>query len=200
MKKIVFVLMMLAVTLNLKAQVTDTTDEKTANIATAHLKYENIEIDGVLTDFMHKLNGLGYKNAGIEKGVGILTANIMGCKNAIVNAASSHANTNVYAVSICYSFTQKQADLENNYQEIIEMITKNYGKAVAQDDGSFSEFIYPGYENGWKNVKLIKNCKFETEYGFIKLAIFQRNIYTLNIVYVDAVNYKKALKERMQTK
>ncbi|MBQ3655641.1 MAG: hypothetical protein II956_02180 [Bacteroidales bacterium] len=212
MKTIIFILILAFMTLNAGAQITDTsttvensTPEDTIAVTEndtviLHLKYEDIEIDGVLTDYMHKLNKLGYKNVGIEKGVGILTANIMGCKNAIVNVASSHANTKVYAVSVCYCFAQKEEELEERYNNIIKNLTETFGEPVAENDGSFSEFIYPGYESGWRNVKLIKNCMFKNEYGLAKIAVFQRNLYTLNIIYADHVNYEDALKERQHNK
>jgi hypothetical protein len=168
----------------------------TDSVRVQHLKYEGIEIDGTVTDYMHNLNALGYKNIGIEKGVGILSANIMGCRNAIVNVASSHANTSVYAVSVCYTFAQKAEDLESKYVAIIDTLTAHYGPPVTEEEENFQDFIYPGYENGWRNTKLIKSCKFETEEGYIKIAIFQRNIYTLNIVYADNLNYAKAKQER----
>jgi len=174
--------------------------ENKDSVKISHLKYENIEIDGAVTDYMHKLNELGYRNVGIEKGVGILMANIMGCRNAIVNVASSHANTSVYAVSVCYTYAQKEADLDGFYSTIIADLTKKYGEPTAENDGTFSEFIYPGYESGWRNTKLIKDCMFTTDEGYIKIAVFQRNIFTLNIVYADKVNYEKAKIERLSAK
>ena len=205
MKTIILTLMLWFLAFNTMGQTADTTEitelEDTASVSEAdtviiHLKYEDLEIDGVLTDYMHQLNKLNYKNVGIEKGVGILTANIMGCKNAIVNVASSHANTKVYAVSVNYCYAQKIEELEERYTDIIKNLTEEFGEPVAENDGSFSEFIYPGYESGWRNIKLIKNCMFKNKYGLVKIAIFQRNLYTLNIVFVDSVNYEATLEER----
>lgn len=157
-----------------------------------HLKFQGFEIDGPLVDYMHKLDTKGFKNVGIEKGVGIQTANIEGYKNCIVNSVSGNANTNVYLVSVCYTYANSADDLESGYQSMKQSLSAKFGSPVAEDDDTFEEFIYPGYEKAWRNTSLIKDCLFENEIGLVKLAIFQRGVYTLSIVMIDKHNYKKA--------
>ncbi|MBQ3690410.1 MAG: hypothetical protein II937_11210 [Bacteroidales bacterium] len=187
MKRVIFIISALFIALNLSAQ----NDVK-------HLEFQGLPINGTVTDYMHGLNAKGYKNVGIENGVGILTADISGFRNSIVNVASSNGNTNVYAVSVCFTYNQNENEILKQYEKLKNELSALYGEIVAEDDGTFKEFIYPGYEKAWKNVTLIKDCMFSTPIGKIKLAVFQRNIYTLSIVYVDNVNTEKARQEREQ--
>ncbi|MEE3447016.1 MAG: hypothetical protein VZQ51_00220 [Bacteroidales bacterium] len=67
MKTIILTLMLWFLAVNTMGQTADTTEipelEDTASVSEAdtviiHLKYEDLEIDGVLTDYMHQLNKL----------------------------------------------------------------------------------------------------------------------------------------------
>ena len=157
------------------------------------MQFQGFDIDGSLVDYMHKLDSKGFKNVGIEKGVGILNANLEGYRNCIVNAVSGNSNTNVYLVSVCYTYASSPADLEPGYQNIKKKLIENYGEVAEENTGTFQEFVYPGYEKAWHDTTVPSDCKFITPNGIIKLAIIKRNMCTLSIVYIDKVNQKKAM-------
>jgi len=113
MRKFIFTLTMLLVTINLIAQ--------------EHLSFKGIPIEGSITEFCKKLEAKGLTSIGSENNITMFTGDFTGREATIAVAATDDGN-NVFSVVVLFDSSDEWNTLVNTYDYYKDLYIRKYGK------------------------------------------------------------------------
>ena len=112
MKKAIFTLTLLLVTISLMAQ--------------EHLSFKGIPIEGSMTEFCQKLRAKGFTSLGSDDGVTLFTGDFTG-RNATIGVTATDDGKNVFAVIVFFDPSKEWNTLVTTYDYYKDLYTRKYG-------------------------------------------------------------------------
>lgn len=113
MKRIIFTLSMILVTINMMAQ--------------EHLSFKGIPIEGSMTEFCKKLEAKGLTSIGRENNIEMFSGDFTGREASVAVAATDDGN-NVFSVIVFFEPSEEWNTLVNTYDYYKDLYTRKYGK------------------------------------------------------------------------
>lgn len=187
MRKFIFTLTMLLVTINLIAQ--------------EHLSFKGIPIEGSITEFCKKLEAKGLTSIGSENNITMFTGDFTG-REATIAVAATDDGKNVFSVVVLFDSSDEWNTLVNTYDYYKDLYTRKYGKpskskernpAHSDDNIFFMSELNSGtvvWASAWKVTG-----------GDIELSIEKSNGYLSGLVmirYRDAQNVEAKIQKDLE--
>ena len=121
MKKIIFTLTLLLVTISVVAQ--------------EHLSFKGIPIEGSMTEFCQKLKAKGFTSIGRENNLTLFSGDFTG-RNATVGVTATDDGKNVFAVIVLFDSSGEWNTLVNTYDYYKDLYTRKYGKPTVSKENN----------------------------------------------------------------
>jgi len=182
MKKILYIILLLLFSFSTFAQ-------------SEHLKFRDIELNGSITDFIQKLEKLGYSVKTNLNDIYLLEGDFIG-KTCEVIVVSSKKTKTVWKVKVNLPEGKSWYSLKSEYNSVKEQLTKKYGKPK----DTYEFFSKPYYEGDGYELQALKKDKctyysyWEFENGIISLDM--STDCNLSINYEDKINVAIKKKEK----
>lgn len=121
MKKVIFTLTLLFVTISVVAQ--------------EHLSFKGIPIEGSMTEFCQKLKAKGFTSIGRENNLTLFSGDFTGRK-ATVGVTATDDGKNVFAVIVLFDPSGEWNTLVNTYDYYKDLYTRKYGKPTVSKENN----------------------------------------------------------------
>ena len=164
--------------------------------AQEHVTFKGIPIDGALTEFVNKLQDLGFKVNSSRNDCAQITGEFSSKICEIYIQASLISNT-TYQVCVILKESDNWFDIRTTYDEYKKLLTSKYGTGRSIED-----FVSPYYEgDGYEMTAIRKNkCQFLTIYelpnGTVVLGVASLKDGSVVLMYTDKINYELAEREK----
>lgn len=159
--------------------------------STEHFTFKGVPIDGSISEFVSRLQEVGYTPSNFDEKSAELTGAFGGeydCKIAVFATPKSHK---VYNLLVIMSTSSSWNSLKSDYKEYKSMLTTKYGKPKT----SVERFKDPYYEGDGYEIQAFRLNKglyvswFETESGVVTLAIsYLEGGARIVMIYTDNIN------------
>lgn len=163
--------------------------------AQEHLTFKGIPIDGALTEFVNKLQDIGFNVNSSSSDFAQIKGEFSGRICEIYILASPISNTTCQ-VSVILEESDNWFDIRTTYDDYKKLLTSKYGTGR-----SIENFVSPYYEgDGYEMTAIRKNkCQFFTRYelpnGNVVLGAASIKDGSVVLMYTDKINYELAERE-----
>jgi hypothetical protein len=163
--------------------------------AQEHLTFKGLPVDGTLTEFVSKLQDIGFKVNSSSSKFAQIKGEFSGQICEIYIQASLISNT-TYQVTVVLKESDNWFDIRTTYDEYKKLLTSKYGTGT-----SIEKFVGSYYEgDGYEMTAVRQNkCQFLTIYelpnGKVALGVASLKEGSVVLMYSDKINYELAERE-----
>lgn len=160
--------------------------------SSTHLTFKGIPIDGTLSEYILKLENIGFSQIVTKNEITLLKGDFASYKNCTVGVATLEQKDLVCAITVFFPECDTWSSLSSNYFLLKEMLTEKYGKPsnnVEKFDG-----LQPRDDNSKIFEVKLDRCKYSTTYitekGSIQLSIEHNGLIScfVQLTYFDKIN------------
>lgn len=160
---------------------------------TEHLKFKGVPIDGTLSEYVAKMNQVGFQLVETDDGEALLEGEFAGYKDCLIGVSTLKSVNVVNTIGVVFPAREDWSSLEGDYAHLKSMLTEKYGEPADVVE-KFQGYANPQTDQD-KWIKLITDSCiwytiFETENGDIQLSLERGDYgeYFVLLKYYDKIN------------
>lgn len=139
-----------------------------------HLTFKGIPIDGLLSEFVSKLEKSGFTKFGVEDGVQVLKGDFASFKNCLIGVTTLKNKDLVYRIGVIFPDADTWSSLSSDYFKLKELLTEKYGNPTEVEEDFQGDFKPQNDPDKLYEVKMDR-CRYLTTFelanGSINLSI-----------------------------